>query len=475
MKCPNCKETYSTGTVCPYCGVDAVLFSRTRTVSMRLYNKGLRLAQERNLSGAAEALEESITFNKKNYFSRNLLGLVYYQMGRIADALMQWIISSSMVKEGNPAKRYIDLVHNSPKELDAWDDAVKMYNQARVYLQQNSDDLAIIQLKKALEYNPHFIDAINLLAFCCIIQKDTAKAVQYIEKVLKIDVGNPHALYYSEELHVTKKVRARAVSYHDEKAETRQVQPRTASPAPSYDQPDKKRPVIGGPEIIAFLAGVICTAAALLTLLMPAWVDEKDKTIAELTQRLEQIQTENKGGTATASDYETLQQENAELQQRVTEFEAREKLQQQEQNIDQAESMMDSDVENAAMLLVDIDTTTLPDDYLLKFNSLKEVLYPKAAQSFYNTARSQFLNNSFEEAQGNFEKCLLFSSGENFIDDCLYYLGKIAENKNDVEKAKTYYQRVINEYPESNQLQNAQNSLDTIAPQEESDGNQEEQ
>ena len=54
------------------------------------YNDGLRKAQIRDMSGAAKSLRISLQFNRENIAARNLLGLVYYGTGEVAEALVEW-------------------------------------------------------------------------------------------------------------------------------------------------------------------------------------------------------------------------------------------------------------------------------------------------------------------------------------------------------------------------------------------------
>ena len=59
------------------------------------YNDGLKKAQIRDLSGAIVSLKRSLQFNRENITARNLLGLVYYGRGEVAEALVEWIISKN--------------------------------------------------------------------------------------------------------------------------------------------------------------------------------------------------------------------------------------------------------------------------------------------------------------------------------------------------------------------------------------------
>ena len=63
------------------------------------YNRGLEMAKERNLSGAARFLKRALQFNKYHTDARNLLGLIFYEMGETSDARIQWVISINLQPE----------------------------------------------------------------------------------------------------------------------------------------------------------------------------------------------------------------------------------------------------------------------------------------------------------------------------------------------------------------------------------------
>ena len=58
-------------------------------MSNMYYNEGLEKAGVRDLSGAVVSLRHSLQFNKNNIKARNLLGLVYFEMGEAAAALRE--------------------------------------------------------------------------------------------------------------------------------------------------------------------------------------------------------------------------------------------------------------------------------------------------------------------------------------------------------------------------------------------------
>ncbi len=57
------------------------------------------------------------------------------------------------------------------------------------------------------------------------------------------------------------------------------------------------------------------------------------------------------------------------------------------------------------------------------------------------------------------ENAMEYINGENFVDDILYYLARIAEHDGDNETAKKYYEQIVTDYPDSNQMSNVENAL----------------
>ena len=75
------------------------------------YNDGLRKAQIRDMSGAVTSLRRSLQYNRENIAARNLLGLVYYGRGEVAEGLVEWIISKNLKPRDNVADYFISEVH----------------------------------------------------------------------------------------------------------------------------------------------------------------------------------------------------------------------------------------------------------------------------------------------------------------------------------------------------------------------------
>ena len=162
------------------------------------YHRGLEMAKERDLSGAALYLKRALQFNKYHTDARNLLGLIFYEMGETSDALTQWVISINLQPENNRADHYLDEVQRKPGQLEIASQTIKKYNQALFHAQGGSDDLAVLQLKRIVEEKPNFVKAHLLLALLYMEHGDHTKAGKSLFKVLQIDKTNQKAQRYME-------------------------------------------------------------------------------------------------------------------------------------------------------------------------------------------------------------------------------------------------------------------------------------
>ena len=169
MNCPICKAPITMqDDRCGNCGRSMNVYKKVVRISNTLYNRGLEKAKIRDLSGAIDDLNLSLKYYKRNTDARNLLGLVYCEIGETVMALTQWILSKNLQPEDNEADYFIESIHSNGS-LDTINQTIKKYNEALNSARQGNDDLAIIQLKKVVSLNPRFVKAHQLLALMYMI------------------------------------------------------------------------------------------------------------------------------------------------------------------------------------------------------------------------------------------------------------------------------------------------------------------
>jgi len=286
MRCPNCGKEFHTGKRCPHCRIDSVLFTSTERISDRLYNKGLERLHLLDMTGGVHELGRAVSVNKHNIRARNLLGLALFEMGRIGDALKHWLISRSQLKENNNANLYLEALRKDTRNFERLNDAVVLYNRALEFIAQGNNDLAAIQLRKSLEHNPRFVDALNLLALCHIQQRNAPQANATLERVFAVDARNPVALRYYNALN-PRRPRAEAPP----RSPSRPILPPTeTSPywkiaetgsQKSINISDKKPTYFHAVGILSFIIGAVVMLACVYFLYLPAIRREHTQAIRD--------------------------------------------------------------------------------------------------------------------------------------------------------------------------------------------------
>lgn len=198
--CPNCGAQVRKNGYCSSCYMHIQVLRKAYNTSNYYYNIGYDKAVARDLSGAIESLNMSLRYNKRNIMTRNLIGLIYYEMGEVVTALSHWVMSVNYNSSNNMASRYLKELRQDPTQLDNVDQIARKYNMALGYIQSDDYDLAILQLKSSVSANPHFVKGYLLLALLYINAGNYEKARVTLRRVLKIDKANPLAIHYLHEM-----------------------------------------------------------------------------------------------------------------------------------------------------------------------------------------------------------------------------------------------------------------------------------
>lgn len=446
MKCFNCGADLKDSEYCSQCGADVKLYSRMLKLSNAYYNEGLEKAKVRDLSGAVLALRESLKINKKNTNARNLLGLVYYEMGMAVEALTQWIISRSFQSSKNIADEYIESIQNNPARLDTVNTSLRKYNQALVYCQQGSYDLAIIQLKKVLSVNGKLLDAHLLLALLYMKVENYARARNEIKKVLAVDCNNTQALRYLKELN----------------RETDKDQPKEEEKNKDYIaytrdnetiiQPVGVKDNSGFHAILNVVIGLVIGVAVMGLLIMPALQSKKsgelNKAVAEYSDQVD----------AKSATLDSLKQENESLKKQAEEAtkaasDAADKVSSYEELLKAYASYSAGDSAAALQELEAINQDTLSDDAKTLYSSVFSEVGVTAVNDLYKTGYAAYEKGDYDTAIADLGKCYEL---DNTQGDALYFLARSYHKSGDTENAKIYYQKVIEEFPNTRKATDAE-------------------
>ncbi len=446
MICPNCSVTTNDDRICYNCGIDKVLFKCAVDLSNIYYNKALNFAKHRELTAAVEILNKALELNKNHIQARNLLGLVYYELGVVSEAIKHWVISRSIFRDDDTADRYIRRFQDNTQQFEQYEDAIREYNNALNYARQRNEDMAMIQLKRAIGHNPRFVDALNLYALLLILKNDKEKAASRIQRVLEIDKRNPTALYYS---HLIKKVPRPKTEKRPEKVRAVPV----------------RSPGFGFTDIISFIIGVLVTYAFVSYLILPSKLETRDDQIKLLEDNSKTLQEKydkdvndlQTNLTKAINTADTLQVELDEKNELLD-------LQGKAQRVYSVNNLyLLGKVDEAADILSGMDVDDLPDEVKTLAVTLKSEALAKSSKDNFDKGKSLFNSKKYIDAEPFLQKSLLYADMTlDYVDDIYYYLGIIFENTAQPEKALECYKILKEQYPKSNFITQANNRLKAL-------------
>ena len=420
------------------------------------YNDGLKKAQIRDLSGAIVSLKRSLQFNRENITARNLLGLVYYGRGEVAEALVEWIISKNFRASENIASYYISKVQDNPSELEKVNQAVHKYNQCLGYCRQNGEDLAIIQLKKVVVAHPSFLKAYQLLALLYMHSGQYSKARQSLKTALKLDVTNDITLRYMHELN---RQRNRQVAHIKEEKHGRQSVVTYNLGNETIIQPAATlRDNAAVMTVVNILIGMVVGAAVVWFLIAPAKSSTKNRNVIALSEQIAsqktQIQTlkdELEGYRNSSDEVESAKQTAASTQDS---YDALVKVYQQyyggtTSNADMADT------------LLGLNRDSLGEEGQKIYDSISGSVFPRVCVSLYSTAQYEVQSGNYDDAISDLEK--IQKMDDSYSDGGVYkLLGDAYAGKGDKDNAKSNYEKAATDYPGTQAAYSAQSALDAM-------------
>ena len=446
------------------------LYSKIIYRSNLLYNEGLKKAKVRDLSGAVLCLREALSLNKKNTNARNLLGLVYFEMGEVVKALAQWIISrNNDTSKDNPAAYYMDLVKSNQGQLEAIDQTIRKYNQALQYTYQGSYDLAIIQLKKVLSINERLIPAYQLLALIYYQTEEYEKSRRTIVRGLRIDRTNTKLLEYLAEVD---EILAQIDSQSQDGKKKNVTKP--GREVMSYEsgmdtiiQPVHEKERSGFSSIINIIIGIIVGVAACYFLILPAKIEKKttefDEKYIEVSDKLSEEQAVHNQDLATLDD---ITKQRDDLKKELSKALGTDGNLRPEDYLIKAAAGHIGGTLSSEEVMETLDNIKVEEknDKSADFKTLYDLLIgnasPEVINSYVDAAKDAMKSNDYEEAIAQYEKAYELDVSNS---DILMSLAHAYRQNDNIEKANELYRKIVSDFPDT---QNAQDALEYISDEE---------
>jgi len=464
MLCYNCGASLTEHDFCTNCGAEVGVYKKIMCSANLFYNEGLDRAGVRDLSGAITSLRQCLKMNKNHVDARNLLGLVYFEMGEYVAALSEWVISKNLRPNKNIADDYLDMMQSNPSRLDTISQTIKKYNQALSYCYQGSYDLAIIQLKKVVSLNPKHVQGRQLLALLYLNNEQWEDAHKELERCRKIDVNNTTTLRYLKEADTVldieddfktpakKKSIADTITYH--RGNETIIQP------------------VGGKEtklsstIVNIVVGIAIGIAVACLLILPARIsaasEESDIKIKEIGEQLDE-----KNATINAMEQEknSLTAKVEKLDNELATYTGEGGTISSMDNLLNAAMAYLSDPEDTATVaeyldLIDegfVDTST--ETFREVYNMLRTRIGATVGSTYFDEGMHAYQNEQYDEAIENLSKAYAY---DNTNVDALYNLANAYRKSGDNVNAIENYQTLVDSFPDTELATRAQSFLNEL-------------
>ena len=236
----------------------------------------------------------------------------------------------------------IQKVKEKRDDLDRINQAIKRYNQALDYCYQRCEDLAVMQLKKAIEMHPTYVKAYQLLALLYIMEEQYAEARKNIRIAHKLDKTDDITMRYMHELNQVRK--SRNIRLIDDKDTGKKKKGRQTV---TYNIGNETiiQPVASGLKdnvglhtMVNIAIGVIVGVAVMGFLIMPAVSASRQSKLNKQTVKFsDQIATQKSQISALKKEldnYRSSSKEAENQQQTAAEKSRYEQMQKQRENME---------------------------------------------------------------------------------------------------------------------------------------------
>lgn len=452
MICYRCGQETGNEKRCLSCGADLEVFWKIKHISNAYYNLGLEQAGVRNLSGAIVSLKNSLKFDKYHVDARNLLGLVYYEMGEVVDALSEWVISRSYQPEDNLASRYLDELQQNRGRLDTVNQTIKKYNQALHYCRQDSRDLAIIQLKKVLSLNPKLVKAHQLLALLYLQEDKPELAKKTLRNAGKIDTNNTTTLRYLKEVNLRLKEKSPSKKPKDDDLISYQ------SGNETIIMPKRFKESSIGATLVYIVIGLIVGTAVTACLIVP---NVRNKAKEEAAQQIVEASDTIATNGQTIKDLEgQIKDLQAQLEEEANNNEKVEvQINSYEKLLEAYVAYDAEDITAAGKALDSVKKKYLSSSAKSIYQELYDVVQEQYLAELYQEGYRAYQNQNYEDAIKLLKQ--IVDVQEDYSDgSAAYYLAQAYRISGDLESAKPYYQYVIDNYPDTERGRTSQKYVD---------------
>ncbi len=338
--------------------------------------------------------------------------------------------------------------------------AIQLFNKALEDIKSGNEDIAIIQLKKAISLYPSFFEAMNLLGICYYAAGKEDAARSAFKQVIDADDSGLKAMQYLNKMDGlveqtdSGSVNNKRKSSKSSKGSRASKEEGLISEWVAKGLKAEDNSIYGLKYIAGILIGVLIMG--LIWYMVPTnkslFTITKEENIIKDPELENQINQLNSRIEKLEQDLDNKKEENLKLMESFGVYKdwvAR--LKQAEEIYNEGKYI------EAAELMMNQQGTAVPDDLKGTYDSLWDQIRLKAANQYYNDGNKTYNGNTardigvYRTALEQYETAIALIDADSVTyKAALYYqAGKAAARCNELEKAVELFEYVADEFPNS--------------------------
>ena len=398
--------------------------------SRKIYNKVLDYREKGEINKALELCESILAENLREAEILNFKGLMLYEKGMLKDAVTVWKINVDLNND-SMASSYV-------KDAGYDQERMRIYKEAEQLLKKSDINNAIPLFLECAKSDFNSIKVNTGLAWCYQKKGDYYRAKEYVDKALKID---KNAVTANE---IRRQLDEMDLYYGEKKS-------------------SKGKILIS----IALIAAIIAAVGGYTAM------NKNNENNSISTSNTEILNEESKNN----SDPEMNEEDNSE--------EIKEKLEDKFNKESLASAINSSDYNSIYENIRNVKSDELNDEEKLLYDNAVSILKTNGVANFYEYGLQYFNQQDYSKAEDQFNKAYEYCEGNNLEPHIIFYRGSTASEQgnrdltlqmyekyndlypsgpytegvlyelallnfsHDLEKAKAYADKLVNNYPQS--------------------------
>ncbi len=323
--------------------------------------------------------------------------------------------------------------------------SVKLYNKALESLKKQSEDIAIIELKKAVSLNPNFNEAINLLGLCYIYTNEKALAQDMFSRVIESESNGIKAFDYLKLVrgnHADAPPKTLPDKPDKQKAGTKkQIVAATKTPPPAALNAKK--------NLLRFILGVI-TGLIIMLIIAGPHIFKKNDTEALNNGDNDEPEVKVVVDEEYKNRYDELSVKHSELKNELKQSRSELEYVSNVRSLLEIQRMVNTNnLGDAADKVVALRSTAFTGIEKDIYDTFVDTVLPREAERLYDEAWNAIQKDeNYEDGLELMRKVSEYAP-EYKKDGVLYYTGKCYQHTGELQKAMDRYNEILEKFPRS--------------------------